>query len=247
MRIAPFPYFGSKARPAMLAGILPHLDGSTLYEPYAGSLAVSINWALADRKRRWIATEARKDVYEVHKWLARQTHDSLTALAKRAGLAIGQPAMEVARGERGAASWLALTCCAMVGAATRETTPIRREPPIDATIAALPAYQQGEVIFGFASARHAQDLAFIDPPYHGTVGGYDSHGDVKRDVADIVAASRLSVVTYGEGADKLWPNWDWSVLIEKSVAGYTVPAGTKRRDWIAKVCRIPYASGDFCA
>lgn len=64
------------------------------------------------------------------------------------------------------------------------------------------------------------DLVFIDPPYHGTDGGYGKGYDPEstRNILKMLKETQTPYIfTYGDGAESVFPGEDWILVKTKSV------------------------------
>jgi 16S rRNA G966 N2-methylase RsmD len=258
MRQAAFPYFGSKARPKMLAGILPFIQGDLLVEPFAGSAAVSIAWS-NETGKPWIGYEINPLVCDVWWWLKEQTEASMSALRLDAARVVesarqksgsfkptcgGPPhpntpplASEITS-DKPAQIWLGAVS-SLVKGQIQENSRIVREPDVSSVIRALPAIRRGNVLNTSGLNAVEQDSKrttfFVDPPYHGTstYNGVGTDQGIVRSLLDRIQGGTI-VLTYGEGARERWPELEWEILIEKGVGGPKLAGGGKvRRDFIA--------------
>lgn len=100
--------------------------------------------------------------------------------------------------------------------------------PINDTIACLPHFGRIDVSCGDGLNYTPQegDCLFIDPPYLGTQGGYYDKTTKKNHetnidhtgIADLIDNCKVPVIfTYGNGAQELFPQYNWQKIAERKV------------------------------
>lgn len=119
--------------------------------------------------------------------------------------------------------------------------------PVEQTLSILSRLKNVEFVHGKAEEYQPQegDLVFIDPPYVGTDanykdryvsgrvdGSYDPQETIRL-LERVKAAGVPAIVTYGEGAQTLFPDLDWELLGMKKVPNIRKGGTVERPEHVA--------------
>lgn len=117
--------------------------------------------------------------------------------------------------------------------------------PIESTIRCLDRIKGIDVIHGEASSyRHKEgDLLFIDPPYVGTIAGYQEkggHNHEKRfdplSVIEVIDSTNNPIIfTYGEGAPDIFPQYKWEIVTTIKVPNLRKGGTVDRTEWVSYI------------
>lgn len=117
--------------------------------------------------------------------------------------------------------------------------------PVDNTSKYLEKIRDVEVIHGDASLyQHWNgDLLFVDPPYVGTTGGYVEKGKGSlearykpQDTVNLIDQTTNPVIlTYGDGAQDIFPSYDWQLVATRKVPNVRRGGTVDRSEYVAYV------------
>lgn len=118
--------------------------------------------------------------------------------------------------------------------------------PVDSTLACLDGMKRVEVVHGYASQYQPQDgdLMFIDPPYVKTAGQYidksrrKDHQDTydpSETIALVQSTSNPIIMTYGDGATVIFPDYEWKLVTTRRVPKIRTGGTVERSEWVAYI------------
>jgi len=232
-----FPWIGSKSR---YLPILPRPPAgvTTIVEPFAGSLSYSIG----HRPRRIIAADADELVRELWDWLrTTATRQDIERLARTAaGQRVDVDTLGLSAPER---ALLSLYRGGLVkGNLRQKTLYANARVTVAPLVALLPLARRSleplrQDFRDTTDIDDSESLFFIDPPYSNTVDGYRAawFTTLRTDLEALVRTRKRSpiIVTFGNHAQALWPNWPWRAMANVSTAGWAVRGQARRTEWVA--------------
>jgi site-specific DNA-adenine methylase len=237
MTLKLFRYCGSKTR--MLKYYQQPPKGTQrVVEPYLGSGAYSLASNLP-----CLGYDSNSDIIEIWKWLKGVTANDLERLDAYVRDCVNRDKnhkpdvreMILTAGE------MAYTRINITGAMTGQLTSWKIYPqhklPIQTTIDCLGRLADIETENRDAlSYQHKDgDMLFIDPPYLGTKAGYVEKGKANHESTYdpectrklIESTDNPIILTYGDGASQIFPEYDWQCVATRMVPnlrnGGTVP------------------------
>lgn len=247
MSIRPFRYSGNKARLLHFYRSPPQ-GTKRIVEPYLGSGAYTLSHALPG-----LGYEVNEDVVSMWKWLQVATANELLDLSTSVEHAKetapdGKPDVRSLGLSRGQETYVRVN---VSGVLTGQLTSWKVYPqhrlPVKQTIAALPRVKDVEVVHGPASQYRPEDgdFLFVDPPYVGTTGGYVEKGrgaksheksyDPQETKALVADAKGPVLITYGDGASEIFPEYSWQVVTRRKVPNVRRGGTVDRTEWAAYV------------
>lgn len=246
MNLRLFRYSGNKSR------YLEHYRRPTsgikrVVEPYLGSGAYLLNTNLPG-----LGYEANGDIVAMWKWLQATTAAELKDLydeverIKKDPATPEKPDVRLLKLNKGQETYVRInTTGVLVGQLTAWKIYPQNRLPVDQTIACLPRLKDVDVIHGDASQYVHQegDLLFIDPPYLGTIAGYEEKGKKNHekmytasDTSALIAATSNPVIfTYGDGADSHFSQYTWEKVKTRKVPNVRRGGTIDRTEWVAYI------------
>lgn len=247
-----FRYSGNKAR-LLKAYRRPPPGVERVVEPYLGSGAYVLSTGLPG-----LGYETNGDIVELWRWLQQCRPDDLRDLRRdveRFTLDGGKDVREMNL-SKGPETYVRVN---VTGLLTGQLTAWRIYPqhrlPIEETIAALDAVRRVQVIHA-PSAEYVPspgDMAFVDPPYHGTRPGYEEKGLRSHDRHDVTSVEAVlnacdvaripSIMTYGDGAAEVFPGRTWELVTTRKVPNVRSGGCVERREHVSYSCWPSSLSG----
>ncbi len=230
MRKSMFVYHGNKNRLIPKMRSISHLGIKRVVEPFLGSGAYSIAQGLPA-----VGYEINERLCGVWKWLQNCTAEDLYDLeARYIANFEGGKNLKVRIDDCGysqpEADYVRLQCGGMVPGSLKNNLTYwnqkgnrHRSLAITGTINCLEAIRNIEVRCedGHSHVVEDGDLLFVDPPYLGTQASYiSSKGDPtklydpQKTVDLINSTSNPIIMTYGERAEEVFPDFKWEVLTQ---------------------------------
>jgi 16S rRNA G966 N2-methylase RsmD len=224
----------------------PDEGTETIVEPFAGSLAFSLSYDV----RNIIAAESNEAIRELLLWL----HQTATEqrLQELQELEISQKVdvrelPGLCSEER---TLLRLQMASLVvGQLSSWTLYPQHSKGLDKVVSQLQSFKSKN----FQLFRHFKDiifpsncsfdntLVFVDPPYLNTDGNYKDKGRdfgqvEPEDIEDWISELPYKVLfTYGNGAQDLFPRYQWQVAMNRKVPDMRNGGSKERTEWFAKI------------
>jgi len=222
-------YSGSKTR---LLKFLPQPPEGTrrIVEPYAGSLAYSLNSGLP-----FLAYEINPKVAAMYDWLRYQTSSSIAALPEP----IEKVDIRSYGWSEGQNTYYQLNgCSTMLGQLSSWTFYPQHNLPKEKTVQALSYLANGEVVCGDCHELYdyrKEDFLFVDPPYVGTsanyIGGEESyHPEQTREFLDRMPKGTWAM-TYSS-RPKEFADYQCRVLCKVKVPNIRKGGTTERTEYL---------------
>jgi site-specific DNA-adenine methylase len=246
--LKPFRYSGNKTR-LLKFYKRPSPEIKRVVEPYLGSGAYLLASGLPG-----LGYEINRDVAEMWWWLQKVTPSELKDLdvlvedLKVDPATPPKPDVRLLKGlSRGQETYVRIN---ITGVYTGQLTSWKIYPqhrlPVASTIECLPRIKDIEIVCGSANEYVHQDgdMLFVDPPYLGTTAGYieksskKNHEDVydAKDTIDLISkTSNPVILTYGDGADRHFPGYDWHSVVTRKVPNIRRGGTVDRTEWVAYV------------
>ena len=231
-----FRYSGSKTR-FLKHYRRPPPGTKRIVEPFLGSGAYGLSTDLPV-----LGYEQNEDVVEMWRWLQSTTPGELKVLGRLVEEAKTRKADVRTLGlDRGPQTYVRINCAGLVlGQMSAWVLYPQNKLPIEETISALVRIRDVTVLHadGNGHVPIEGDLLFVDPPYIGTNPNYgDAHEtfDVERCRTLTSLPGTPKIVTYGDGAQSIFPALDWQVVARRKVPNVRKGGTTDRTEWVSYV------------
>jgi site-specific DNA-adenine methylase len=239
-----FKYSGNKSR-LLKYYRTPPAGTKRIVEPYLGSGS-----AIMASKLPGLGFESNTDLVTMWKWLQRTTPSELNDLNQAVEdlkLQHVKPDVRLLDLDVGPQTYVRIN---VTGVYTGQLTAWKIYPqhklPIASTIQLLPRLTDVEVRLGTANDYIHQegDMLFVDPPYLGTIAGYNEKSGKKNHeksycashTVDLIAATSNPVIfTYGDGAATHFPSYDWTSVVTRKVPNIRRGGTVDRTEWVSYI------------
>ena len=218
-----------------------------IVEPYLGSGAY---WFSTDLPG--LGYETNGDVVAMWRWLQTTTPKELEDLSEAVEAVkidptnIGKPDVRRLGLSLGQETYVRINVTGVVvGQLTAWKIYPQYSLPVENTVSCLPRLKDIDIIHGSASGYvHTDgDLLFIDPPYLGTIAGYEEKGkksheaayDPKETKSLISSTTNPVIFTYGDGAGTAFPEYAWSKVCVRKVPNLRRGGTVDRTESVAYV------------
>jgi hypothetical protein len=249
--ISAFRYSGNKSR--MFQNYKrPMFPVRRIVEPYAGSMAYSLNLQVAlGRRIRSLGFDTNEYLTSMWRWLTSSA---------RAGTLSGQlqgirdQVLKAGKVDVRTIDWpdpirtyvRVNVCSVMVGQLSSWTIYPKHSLPIENTIAAVP-YMKLLTVHPCDALQYRPepgDLVFIDPPYINTSANYVGRaGKTDKGYTPAHTMALLEklrgvpvIFTYGDSAPQLFPTLKWGVVAKRKVPNIRMGGTVDRTEY---VCYLP--------
>lgn len=242
--LSAFRYSGNKGR------MLKHYKKypgrvDRVVEPYAGSMAFSVNF---DLDVPCIGYEMNERICALWGWLINADEDYLRRWGAWVSEHVEGQKIDVRKLELplGQQTYLQLSICSvMVGQLSSWTVYPQHSVPLEKTIKCLDrVHSRITVHRGDANDYQPQshDLLFIDPPYVGTYANYvsskgkvDAEYDPEDTMVLIDSTNNPIILTYGDSAPQVFPSYDWEVATVRKVPNIRRGGTVERTEYVAYI------------
>tara|TARA_B100001778_G_scaffold334984_1_gene350354 strand:- start:26632 stop:27381 length:750 start_codon:yes stop_codon:yes gene_type:complete len=216
-------------------------------EPYLGSGSFMLS-----RFEPGLGIDTNEDIVALWKWLRDEASPSkLFALAKRVNEAVEahpekKPDVRELELERGPETYVRVNCSGVyAGQLSSWVLYPQHKLPARDTSKMLHRLKNIEIIHGDAGDYQEQDgdVVLLDPPYVGTRGNYKEAAKSgieesysPQQTIDLIA--RLScpvILTYGDGADETFPQYEWKQVVKKKVPNIRKGGTVERSENVAYI------------